>query len=121
MFDFFRDMILEASGIDSKAAAEERKERKEAAKKERFIFSKGAKVIVYVMGAIYLAVAWIGMAAMIQAGTMDAFRIIRFIFLVGCDIASIICLAIGKKKTEIAALILIILFVVSQYFSTLFM
>lgn len=119
MFDFFRDVILEASGIDSDAAAEERNAKREARKKDRFIFSVGAKVMAFILGIIYLIIAWFGIAAGAKSGSLDAFKIIRFVFLSGCDIACLVCLAVGKKKTEIAALILMILFVVGQYFTTL--
>lgn len=88
-------------------------------RKETFLFSWGAKVMVFALGILYLLVAGFGVLTMKEAGALSAYRIIRFVLLAGCDIASLVCLAIGKKKTEIAALILIVLFGVAQYFTTL--
>lgn len=120
MFDFFRDIILEASGIDPVAAAEVRSERKKAKKMERYIFSRGAKIIVFVFGVLYLVITWFSMKVMKDSGTLSALYLIRYIFLIACDIASLVCLAIGKKKAEVAALVLIVVFVVTQYFTVLF-
>lgn len=90
-------------------------------RKETFIFSRGAKVMAFVLGILYLLIAGFSVLAMKEAGALTAYRAFRFVLLAGCDIASLVCLAIGKKKTEIAALILIVLFVVTQYFTTLLM
>ena len=117
MFDFFRDIALEMSGIDSKAAKEEREEKREEKRKQRFIFSRSAKVITFVFGILYLIVAGLNIAMMKQSGTMEFVSIIRFSLLTICDIAAMVCLAIGKKKTEIAALILIFVFLIGQYFT----
>lgn len=90
-------------------------------RRETFIFSRGAKVMTFVLGVLYLLIAGFGILTMKEAGALTAYRMIRFVLLAGCDIASLVCLAIGKKKTEIAALILIVLFGVTQYFTVLLM
>lgn len=119
MFDFFRDIALEVGGIDSKAAKEERREKAENKRKERFIFSKTAKVVAFAFGVFYLLIAGLNVSMMKQTGNVDLVGIVRFSVLTICDIAAMICLAIGKKKTEIAALILIVLFIIGQYFSVI--
>ena len=53
MFDFFRDMVLELCGVDSENAEKQRKEKREAKRKDRFIFSQSVKVLVYVFGILY--------------------------------------------------------------------
>lgn len=121
MFEFFRDMALEFSGIDSKAADEERKEKKEMKKKDRYIFSTGMKVLVWVVGVLYLVVVAMSIYFMKQAGAIDILNILRYIVMVSIDVAAMICLAIGNKKTEIAAVILIPVFILLLYFGTLLM
>lgn len=125
MFDFLRDIVLEAQGIDSIAAAKERSERREVKKalekKERFIFSKAVKVLVYIFGILYLIITGFGLLAMKEAGVLSIYHLFRSIFLVGCDITAIVCLAIGKKKAEIVALILILVFLITLYFTMLLM
>lgn len=121
MFDFFRDMYFEYRGVDSNAAKEERENKLKEKKKDKFIFSKSSKVIVFVLGILYLIIAWFNVATMKEIGALNAYKVIRLLFLTSCDIASLVCLAISKKKTEIAALILILVFVLTQYFTTLFL
>lgn len=100
---------------------EKRKSKSEAKRKGRFIFSRGAKVITFILGILYLVIAGFNIMLMKKTGSLDAYQIFRFIFLVACDIASLVCIAVSKKKTEIAALILIVVFVIAQYFTTLLM
>lgn len=125
MFDFFRDIVLEAQGIDSSAAAKERSEKRKVKKflkkKERYIFSKGVKVLVYVFGIMYLIIAGLGLLAMKEAGILNVYHLIRSVFLVSCDIAALACLATGKKKAEVIALILVVVFLITLYFSMLLM
>ena len=117
MFDFFRDIALEMSGIDSKSAQEQREEKREEKRKNRFIFSKSAKGIVFIFGVFYLIVVWLNVSVMKQSGSFEIASLIRFAVLSICDIAAMVCLVIGKKKAEIIALVLIFLFLVGQYFS----
>lgn len=119
MFDFFRDIALEMSGIDSKSAQEQREEKKEEKRKNRFIFSRSVKVIVFVFGVLYLVVAGINVSIMKQSDSMEIASLIRFAVLTICDIAAMVCLVVGNKKAEIIALILILLFLVGQYFSVI--
>lgn len=125
MFDFFRDIVLEAQGIDSSAAAKERSERqkeeKMLRKKQRIIFSKGAKILIFIFGILYLIVAGFGIVAMKQSMALNVYQLIRSITLISCDIAALICLIVNKKKAEVAALILIIVFLIAQYFTMLLM
>lgn len=120
MFDFFRDIALELSGVDSKGAEQQRKDKLDEKRKDRFIFSKGAKVLVYIFGVLYLVAGATTISLAKTSGALNALMILRFIALTLLDVSSVVCLAIGKKKTEIVALILIVLFVLIQYFTTVF-
>ena len=119
MFDFFKDVYLEARGIDSDVAKAERDARLEEKKKSRFIFSKGGKLIVFAFGIFYLIVSALNISVLKSTGALTAGKILQIIFLSGCDIACLVCLLVGKKKTEIAALILVIVFVVAFYLLTI--
>lgn len=117
MFDFFKEIYLEAKGVDVKALNDEKKREREEKKKNKLIFSTSTKIIIYVFGILYLFVAGVSIVLLKESGSLDLYNVIRFIFISLCDIAALICLAVGKKKTEIAALILIVLFMITQYFS----
>lgn len=121
MLDFFRDIALEIGGIDSKSAKEQREEKRENKKKNRFIFSKSAKVFCFFFGIVYLFIAGLNIVQMKQTGSADLLEILRLVVLTALDIGTMVCLAIGKKKAEIVALILVVLFLVVQYYSMVLM
>ena len=120
MFDFFRDIALELSGVDSKDAERQRKEKQEEKRKDRFIFSHGVKVLVYIFGVLYLITGATAITVAKTNGALNALMILRFIALTLLDVSSVVCLATGKKKAEIVALILIVMFVLIQYFTAVF-
>lgn len=117
MFDFFRDMALELCGVNSKDAEQQRKEKQEAKRKDRFIFSQSVKVLVYIFGVLYLIVGATTISLAKVNGALNALMILRFIVLTLLDVSSLVCLATGKKKAEIGALVLIALFLLMQYFT----
>lgn len=121
MFDFFRDMYFESIGIDADQMEKERQLKRDKKRKERFIFSKGMKGLVYFLAVLYLLMGGFGIAVKKQMGEPILVDAIIFIFLAALCFATMILLAIGKKKGEIASLILIFLFIVVQYFSTIMM
>lgn len=115
MFDFFQDIILEASGIDSDKV---RKEREEKKCKDRFIFSGSAKRIVFFLGILYLVVGGFQMSVL-KGQENILFPVLKFIFLSALDIAALVCLLLRKKKAEVVALVLAIIFFVVMYTTTL--
>ena len=118
MFDFFRDMVLEARGIDSEAAAEQRKGKKEPEHRERFIFSRSTKGIIFILGILYLVMG--GMQIVVMKGQDGiALFMLQFVLLSILDISALVCLLLRNKKAEIAALILVIVFVVMKYLTTM--
>lgn len=121
MFDFLKDIILEVNGIDSEAVKEEEKIAQEKKKKDRFIFSKKMKIFIFIFGIIYLLLAGFNIATIKAVGGLNLYIGMRFIVLILMDVSCMVCLVIGKKQTEIAALILIIIFILTQYFSIFLM
>ena len=118
MFDFFRDIALEASGIDSEAAEKERMKKKKIKRDNRFIFSKSVKIIVFIFGILYLILGAMSMATIGQQ-TNVVFKIVKFVFLSAVDISALVCLLTRKKKAEIAALVLVIIFMIVMYTTTM--
>ena len=121
MFEFFKDMYLELKGIDSEAAAEERRRKEDEKRKNRFIFSGSAKAVTFVVGILYLVIAGILIALMVETGALNIAKLICYVFLILCDLSALICLAVGNKKTEIAAVILIGIFILMMYFSVFYL
>ena len=118
MFEFFRDVLQEAKGIDTNTLkmirAGEMEEKK--AKNKRFIFSKRMKIVVYVLGALYLLTS---IPIMMMAGGVENVLLYTAVngTLVAVDIAVCVCLVVGKRKGEIAALIGVIVFFLLLYAS----
>jgi hypothetical protein len=115
MFDFFQDIILEASGIDSDKV---RKKRKEKKSKDRFIFSGSAKGVVFFFGILYLTIGGFQMSVL-KGQENILFPVLKFIFLSTLDIVALVCLLLRKKKAEVVALVLVIIFFVVMYTTTL--
>lgn len=129
MFDFFKDMALELSGTDSDLVREKEKEKLEERRKTKFIFSKTTKVVVYVLGVLYLVMGGFGIYVSLQVGKsaqdvtagLNILQCVKYGFLSLIDIAAMGCLFSGKRKAEIAALVLIVAFVVLMYSTTMIM
>lgn len=120
MFDWFKDMANEFAGIDSTAARKEVLEKKEAAKSERYIFSKRAKTTTVFLAIIYIIMSGttISMMKNIEGSILI---ILKNIFMSIVAIFIIFALIFGKKKGEVAALIGIFVFVVGLFLSIVFM
>ena len=78
------------------------------------------KVLVYIFGALYLVAGATTISLAKTSGALNALMILRFIALTLLDVSSVVCLTTGKKKAEIVALILIVMFVLILYFTTVF-
>ena len=118
MFEFMRDLLYDIGGIDTTAAKLMRDEKREEKKLSRHIFSKKAKALIITMGILYLiisitmiAIAWNagnGITTILINGTLSLI-----------DLAVCVCLIFGTKKTEVAALIGGIAFIIFLYLSVL--
>lgn len=118
MFDWFRTIALEAKGIDSSNAISKRELKRQEAKKNRFIFSKKMKVLIIILGVLYMIIAVTTAVFEISEGNMSLRLVVSF-FLCLLDIAIIVSLIIGKRTGEIAALAGIILFFLGIYVSAI--
>lgn len=117
MFDWFREVGEELSGIDCTAAKKERMEKKEQRKLNCFIFSNEMKILIIVCGIVYLVMA--GSMIVALKGTAEAILyIVKHIIMSLVDIVVIFALIFGKKKGELVALIGVFIFVVGLFLST---
>lgn len=116
MFDFFKDMYFEMAGVDIQSIKKEREEKRKEEKKNRYIFSKNAKLITIAMGVLYLLIAGFEIALLVHFSG-SVLLIIKLILQIIIDIAVIICLGSKKKEYEKIALTLIVIFLVFGYMS----
>lgn len=107
MFEFFKDIYYEAYGVDSKAIENEKKTKKWKKSEEKIIFSLSQKMSILLLGILYLVLLLLNT---IIFGIKGTGSLITHILLSILDIAASTCLMIRTKKTETAALILMILF-----------
>ena len=115
MLDFFRDVVLDISGIDSQAIKQNRTNKTE--NKKKYIFTKSTKGIIYFLGVLYLVSG--GLSILSSKGSVQIFAGIKFVFLSVIDLAALICISVRNKKTEIASLILIVVFIIIMYSTTM--
>lgn len=116
MFEYFKDVAQELSGIDTDAAKKLKIEKAEEEKKNRFIFSKSMKTMVIVFGGLYLLLA-ISTIAAIKDLNKPFTDCISYLILGLLDIVALFSLIFGKKKGEIIALISAFLFVCGLFVS----
>lgn len=116
MFDFFKDLYLERSGLDLEKVNEERKKKEEEKRKNRYIFSSGAKRATIIFGLFYLIISYYGIYTLIKTRNINLL-LIKFIVLSVIDLCGIVNLYINKKKNEIIALICLIIFFVINVIS----
>lgn len=105
MFDFFRDLYLERSGLDLEKVEEERKKKEEEKRKNRYIFSSGAKRTIIVFGIFYLIISFYGMFTLVKNDNIGIL-FLKFIILSIIDLCGIVNLYINERKNEVIALVL---------------
>lgn len=127
MFDWFRDMALEITGNNSYEEELKRKAKHEQERGDKIVFSKSTKCIIYIFGILYLIMGGISLYMSIQIESnmrnsmagIGAWKYIKYIVLSAIDIAAMICISMKTRKKEIAALVLVIVFVVFMYISSI--
>ena len=110
MFNFMKDIYLEMNGIDPEAARKEKLEEKTI---DKIIFSFRSKVVVWIMGIIYLIITVPIIIFTIKTGINIS--IFKYILLMVMDILILTCISIKKKVTESISLAAIICFVLINF------
>ena len=122
MFDFFRDVAIYLMGGDSEAEVRKRKEKMEQEKANRIFISRSTKQIAYVFGILYIVMGGTSLfASMSLTGNLQIVPTVKFVILSLVDIAAMVCLTMRTKKTEIAAIILAVVFLMAMYVTILIM
>lgn len=121
MFDIFRDIALEMQGIDSQKAELEREkkrlEKKDNDKAEKIIIPKYMKKFVSIIVIVYL-LSCIGTLPIIF-NTNITLLAIRSVVQLAVAVGILILINIKNKKTEIASIVLIVIFFVLQNYGLL--
>lgn len=112
MFDFFKDIYYETHGLDINEIKKEKNSKRLEKKQEKILLSHSQKRVIYVIEIAYLLQTFL---ITITTGIKNPITLIIHIILIALDISTCICLAIRKKQTEIAALILLVIFLVFLY------
>lgn len=120
MFEFFRDMAIDLMGGDSEEEARKRKEKREQEKANCIFLSRSTKWIAYIFGILYIVMGGISLFASTSLnGSLQILPTVKFAILSLIDIAAMVCLTMRTKKTEIAAIILAVVFVAAMYVTIL--
>lgn len=110
MFNLFKEMYFEVQGYDIETMKKERIEMQEEKKKEQVILSKMVKHIIRCAGVLFLLLGTIIISTYFE--NRDWINVIKYIFMIVLDIASMILVTINKKNTEIAGIICSAIFVI---------
>mgnify|MGYP000283348105 FL=1 len=117
MLDFFKDVVLEAKGIDSEKAHKENIKKKELSKTKYYILSNKVKIIMFAFGIIYLLIEVMNIVIFWEKNGAIFIRN-KGIILSIIDIAILVLLTQKNKKAEISAIFLGIFFMIVMYAST---
>lgn len=112
MLDFFRDLYLETHGIDSQKAEKERKAKQEEKRKTYHLFTGKTRVLLICMAVLFIVIQTFNFPRIVGRGI---FFVLTSIFLCVIAIAAIVLLLINRKKTQIAAAVLVGIFAVLEY------
>ncbi|MEG2813835.1 MAG: hypothetical protein RSA79_04455 [Oscillospiraceae bacterium] len=111
MFEFFKNAINQAQGIDIK----KEQLQKEISKKEKqFFLSTSTKTLIRIVAILYFLIAIFSIIIAIQ--TANVGRIIKISFLFLLSIATFILTLQKNKKAEIASLICVAVFMLVNGF-----
>ena len=69
MFDFIRDIVAEANGLDVELMRVERRKKR----KSKALISRGSKIIIFVIGVLYLIVSGVNISYEIRMWIADYF------------------------------------------------
>lgn len=116
MFDWFVDTAMQLRGIDAKKVRREKEEKKRLREADKFIFSQKSKIVIAVMGVLYLIMT-VSLVAATKGEGLSMAYMIKSLFLGLIDIAALVAMLIGKKKGEIIAAVLVVIFVATMYIS----
>lgn len=113
MFGFYKDLFLKINGIEPKSVLKPVEKPKE----EKLLFSNKLKVIVWILGIMYLIVAGIGIYMSFENNVYSS--MLKYVFLVPLDVASLILVLSKNKRKQFVAVGTIFLFIIINFGTTL--
>lgn len=113
MFEFFKDVYAEINGLDSDKIREEKRNTKNQMVKEKKIFNRTTKIIITVVGVLYLVLSFINISVIIRNGFTP--MIVKYVLLSMLSIVVMIIIHFKKKEFQIASLIGIAVFIIVNF------
>lgn len=109
MFGFYKDLLLKMNGIEPRGLLQQEK-----TEKEKGVFSTKTKVIVWVMGILYLIVAAVGIYVTI-VHEKEYIRLIKYVLLTLLDVVSLVFVLSKNKNRQYIAVGTIIAFIALNF------
>ena len=113
MFDFMKDLYLEACGLDLEQVKKERKEKLEIEKAETAIISKKTKKSIMYMGVVFLLIHFLSLALAITAN--DLTSIIKSAIMIFLALITMICFLIKSKSAELLGILVSVIIVILSF------
>lgn len=103
MFDFLKDLYLQASGLDLTQIEKERKEKIESEKADTILLKPKSKKYLFIAGTIFIIINIIGIV--IAGSFQNVGLIVKSGLMIGFTVAAILCSLIKRKTTEILCIV----------------
>lgn len=113
VLDFYKELYLKINGIEPKEVLKP----VEITKDEKQLFSQKTKLMIWILGIMYLIVAVVGIYTSIKGELY--MNMIKYIFLISLDITSLFLVLSKNKKKQSIAIGTIFLFIVFNFSTTL--
>ena len=113
MFDFMKDLYLEACGLDLEQVKKERKEKLEIEKAETVIISKKTKKSIIYIGIVFLLIHLMSLALAFAAN--DLTSIIKSAIMIFLTLITIICFLIKSKSAEFLGILFSVIIVILSF------
>lgn len=113
MFDFMKDLYLEACGLDMEQVHKERKEKIEKEKAETVLVSKNTKKNIMYIGIVFILIHL--MSLVIAFATNDFTSMIKSVIMIFISLITLICFLIKSKSTELFGILLSVIIVILSF------
>lgn len=107
MFDFFKELYLEASGIDMEQIEKESREKLEKEKNNTIILKPKSKKYLLFMGLIFVVIHIFGIVLAVAAH--DAASVVKSSIMIGLAVSAMICIPVKSRICEIIGIALCVL------------
>lgn len=112
MLDFFKDMYLEAIGLDPSKVQDEKKVKREEENKNHFVKKKTKQ---YIIAAALLFILIHALSLVISFSSGSVPEIIKSIIMILLTAVCVICFFVGTKRTEAIGIAIIVVVVILSF------